>query len=219
MKKSLKGFTLTEVLVTLVILGFIITLSSGMIIMSTNLVLKDAQLVNAQNQGISVFTDIEKRIKYADKLLVTDKTDEIDFEEACSTKTNEEKILIYDNVMVKNLKYEKNGDFPVPFVQADSFAEFFSLNDELLNQKDTPYVVYNPEILKNEICSVSLKKENRDHIILSVQIFLKGELKYERTGRIKLINASAENPVLEFISKDESDEIKGNMYIKSEFIK
>ncbi len=219
MKKSLKGFTLTEVLVTLVILGLIITLSSGMILMSTNLVLKNAQLVNAQNQGISVYGDIEKRIRYANKLLITDKTDEIDFYDACNTKTNEEKFLINGNIMVKNLKYDINGNFPAPFSQADSFSGFFISNEELLNRKDTSYVVYNTEILKNETCTVSIKKESDDHLKLSVKLYYDSELKYERTGSIKLLNVTEENKVLEFISKDNTNEIKGNMYIKSEFIK
>ena len=219
MKKSLKGFTLTEVLVTLVILGLIITLSSGMILMSTNLVLKNAQLVNAQNQGISVYGDIERRIKYANKLLITNKTDEIDFEDACNTKTNEEKFLINDNIMVKNLKYDINGNFPSPFSEAVSFSDFFSTNKELLNKKDTSYVVYNTEILKNATCAVSIKKEDDYHVRLSVKLFNNSELKYERTGSIKLLNVSEENKVLDFISKDNTDEIKGNMYIKSEFIK
>lgn len=219
MKKSLKGFTMTEVLVTLVILSLIITLSSGMIMMSTNLVLKNAQLVNAQNQGISVYGDIERRIKYADKLLITDKTEEIDFYDACNTKSNEEKFLINGNIMVKNLKYDVNGNFPAPFVPAESFFSFFSINEELLNNKDTSFVVYNTETLKNQTCSVSIKKESDDHVRLSVKLYYRGELKYERTGSIKLLNVSEENSVLDFISKDNTDEIKGNMYIKSEFLK
>lgn len=219
MSRGLKGFTLTEVMVTLVILGLIITLSSGMIMMSTNLVLKNAQTVTAQNQGISVYNDIEKRIRFADKLLITNKTDEIDFSDACNTKTNEEKILISDNIMVKNLKNDNNGNLPLPYTNADSFADFFSINEKVLNQKDTSYVVYNTAMLKNETCSVSLKKESEEYVRLSVKLFLDSDLKYERTGSIKLLNVSEENKVLDFISKDNTDEIKGNMYIKSEFIK
>ena len=127
--------------------------------------------------------------------------------------------LINGNIMVKNLKYDINGNFPAPFSQADSFSGFFISNEELLNRKDTSYVVYNTEILKNETCTVSIKKESDDHLKLSVKLYYDSELKYERTGSIKLLNVTEENKVLEFISKDNTNEIKGNMYIKSEFIK
>jgi len=65
MKKRLKGFTLTEVMVSLVILTIVVTISSTMIISSLNLLLKNAFIRDAQNNGNEIYQLLEDKLRYS----------------------------------------------------------------------------------------------------------------------------------------------------------
>jgi prepilin-type N-terminal cleavage/methylation domain-containing protein len=65
MKKRLKGFTLAEVMVSLVILTIVVTISSTMIISSLNLLLKNAFIRDAQNNGNEIYQLLEDKLRYS----------------------------------------------------------------------------------------------------------------------------------------------------------
>ncbi len=99
MRKKLKGFTLTEVMVSLVILSILITISSAMIISSLNLLLKNAQIRDAQNNGNEIFNLLENKLRYSQQFIIS-----TDDNEYIINASYTENIDIHDGEMSIDLK-------------------------------------------------------------------------------------------------------------------
>lgn len=174
-RNKLRGFTLVEVMTSLVIMVILIAIASGVIITTFNIFGRNALFRAAQNEGNNVYNFLYDNISYATGLKISN-IDDINYEEDS----------YYEKVYIEN---EANkGCISLKRKTVDSKVNIFG------DSGDTPYnfkceVKFNkiedkknenPEnkiYLKNMIgCTVIIKRDN--------------EILYEKNGLIPLYNES-----------------------------
>lgn len=140
MKKRLKGFTLTEVMVSLVILTIVVTISSTMIISSLNLLLKNAFIRDAQNNGNEIYQLLEDKLRYAQQFKVIIQDDEDSLISASYTETIEidgEGMKI-NSKSIYDKKQLKNADCCIRLMQKDTLRDI-QLTVELKRDNELIY--------------------------------------------------------------------------------
>ncbi|MDO5559488.1 MAG: type II secretion system protein [Oscillospiraceae bacterium] len=162
-KHVLKGMTLVEVMVSLVILSVLVAMSSAMIIISMNLLLKNARMRDAQNNGNSIYEFIERKLEYAVSLKITntDEKNEI-------TGVYTEKIYIKDGVIALGCD---PSDVSVP--------------KDVLDKR----TICSTQMLRGADYDISFSQgEEPEKIYLTVSIKRENEVVYERSGMIRFLN-------------------------------
>lgn len=160
-----KGFTLVEVMVSLVIVSILIAMSSVMIIASLNMLGKNAQIRDAQNNANSVYNLIEKKLEYAVEVNITPGG-----EKNSVTGAYTEKIYINDGAVVINCD---------PTDKSNSADRI---------NKST---VCSKQMLRGADIDISFSRgTQKESIFLSVKIKRDEQVIYERSGEIPFLNYS-----------------------------
>lgn len=157
MKKRLKGFTLTEVMVSLVILTIVVTISSTMIISSLNLLLKNAFIRDAQNNGNEIYRLLEDKIRYSQhfRIISNEESAEILAEEGLVASYTETIEISEDSMKInsKNIydeKQLKNADCLIRLKQntpADiQLTVELKRDDELIYSKSGSVTLENADV-------------------------------------------------------------------------
>lgn len=166
-KNIRRGFTLVEVSVSLVVLVMIISVSSGIILVSSNIFAKDAVLNDYQITGNDVFDFVSNKLAYAGNFTVSD--------EASVDGT------------IDNYYYEQIS-------LTDGGKKLSVLRPTVMTE---PVVFFGPDTLDEKAIKLFIDAEDvgsGHYLVLTVEIYensLSGNLKYTTSGVIPLLNYKA----------------------------
>lgn len=180
--KKLKGFTLVEVMTSLVILSIMIVIASSVIITTFNIFGKNSVMRAAQNEGNNIYNFLYERLSYSTYLKINSSVD-----------INSIGDNYYEEIVISGLD-TGNGHISLKRKNMEGVAV-----DIFGTPEKTPYnfkceVVLSEETEKdnegNDITEEGRKLYRKDIINCTVRIIRDNETLYEKNGFIPLYNGS-----------------------------
>ena len=232
-KRKLKGFTLVEVMTSLVIMTILVAVASGVIIVTFDIFARSALRRAAQNNGNNVYEYIYDHISYATALKIGESVDinnegvvSSEGKESVSGWLGEDKLSKIETAPEDGAEGTDEGDYKV-----NTYYELLSADKEKMTIQrkgvSEPVFIYGKK-LKNESgedngigntmngcqCIITFDKYDKpedvslraDTIGFSVTIRRDDEVFYERHGNIPILNKELKEHIE--ISESASDEFK-----------
>lgn len=178
-RKKLKGFTLVEVMTSLVILSIMIVIASSVIITTFNIFGKNSVMRAAQNEGNNIYNFLYERLSYSTYLKINSSVD-----------VNSIGDNYYEEIIISKL--DDNGHISLKRKNMErNIVDIFGTSEK------TPYnfkceVVLSEENEKdnegNDITEEEKKLYRKDIINCTVRIKRDDETLYEKNGFIPLYN-------------------------------
>ena len=207
-KKKFKGFTLVEVMTSLVIMTILIAIASAVIIVTFDIFARSSIRRAAQNNGNNVYNYIYDHLSYATSLEI-DRTVDINIEgakafvpdEATRKLIGEEKFKENADAADESKKYEVNTYFEqlTAYPLSGAAADCMKLTRKDVNKEVFVYGKQDEEDSSKIVntmngcdCIISFDKYDTntkpDTIGFSVKISRDDEVFYERKGSIPILN-------------------------------
>ena len=197
-KKKLRGFSLVEVMTSLVIMVILIAIASGVIITTFNIFGRNALFRAAQNNGNNVYNFIYDHLSYATALKI-DKTVDINTKDSLS-------FIDEDDLKITVSEGSETVEIIPYFERMEITDESMSLMRKSIS---TPVNILGGNTVMNGCsCIVSFeqypvtdptdnsKTIKPDTISFKVEIVRDGEVFYSRKGNIPILNKSAKDHII-----------------------
>lgn len=193
-RKKIRGFTLVEVMTSLVIMTILITIASGVIITTFNIFARNTMFRVAQNEGNNVYNFLYDHISYSTSLKIGKYADITN--EGISL-TPDFNVTVLDEKFVGQVKEGSAADSPYfEGVVLNSNKKGITLYRKGMDKADgSQELVY---IFGNQSgetpaameCTVSFAYDSSksDRVTCTVQIERDSEVFYSKTGEIPLYN-------------------------------
>jgi len=218
-KKKFKGFTLVEVMTSLVIMTILISVASGVIIVTFDIFGRSALKRAAQNNGNNVYNYIYDHLSYATALKI-DKTVDINNKEKIESVMTELGYTDMEDVITELTN--DNGE--VIKTDIKPYYEKITIDKQhmIVERKDINDEVYiygnaeNENTMNGCDCIVEFDKYDAgDTIGFTVKIERDNEVFYEKHGSVPLLNKEIDPDLVNHIkvgkikSYSEADETDG----------
>lgn len=164
LKNNKLGMTLIEMIISLVILGILMTSTMGMIISSNNIFISTSMASLDRMVGNYVFQTLEKSTRYATHMKIKDHTDEIDSDYKQSFSLGE---------VINEGQENESGKLYLKTENSDTAINLYS-NSFYGNRT----IQYKFEKVEN----------SNKHIHITVTVFRDGKARYKRDGIVKCVN-------------------------------
>ena len=197
-KNKLRGFSLVEVMTSLVIMVILIAIASGVIITTFNIFGRNALFRAAQNNGNNVYNFIYDHLSYATALKI-DKTVDINTKESLS-------FIDEDDLKITVSEGSETVEIIPYFERMEITDKSMSLMRKSIS---TPVNILGGNTVMNGCsCIVSFeqypvtdptdnsKTIKPDTISFKVEIVRDGEVFYSRKGNIPILNKSAKDHII-----------------------
>ncbi|MDO5149299.1 MAG: PilW family protein [Oscillospiraceae bacterium] len=200
-KNKLRGFTLVEVMTSLVIMVILIAIASGVIITTFNIFGRNALFRAAQNNGNNVYNFIYDHLSYVTALKI-DETVDINTKDSLS-------FIDKDDLKVTVAEGSETVEI-IPYYEKMKIGS----ESMILQRKNItePFYIYGNKSNENSmngcVCTVTFSKYEiktdpdnpdikiyPDTIEFAVEISRYGETYYSRSGSIPILNETAKSHI------------------------
>lgn len=164
LKNNKLGMTLIEMVISLVILGILMSSTMGLIISSNNIFISTSKASLDRLVGNSIYQTLEKSTRYATHMKIKDHTDEVDNDFKQSFSLGE---------IVNEGQENESGKLYIKTENSDSAINLYS-NSFYGNRT----IQYKFEKVPN----------SNKHIHITVTVFREGKARYKREGTVKCVN-------------------------------
>lgn len=197
-KNKLRGFSLVEVMTSLVIMVILIAIASGVIITTFNIFGRNALFRAAQNNGNNVYNFIYDHLSYATALKI-DKTVDINTKDSLS-------FIDEDDLKVTVSEGSETVEILPYFERMEIMDKSMSLMRKSVSEK--VQIFGENTVMNGCSCIVSFeqypvtdptdnsKTIKPDTISFKVEIVRDGEVFYSRKGNIPILNKSAKDHII-----------------------
>ncbi|MBR6924577.1 MAG: prepilin-type N-terminal cleavage/methylation domain-containing protein [Oscillospiraceae bacterium] len=193
-KKKFRGFTLVEVMTSLLIMTILIAVASGVIIVTFDIFARSAVRRAAQNNGNNVYNYIYDHLSYATSLKIGDRVDINNKDDIESVMTE----LGYSN-MDEVIKEKVNDSGEVVNTDIKPYYEKITIDNDkqymTVKRKDIGSEVYiygnseNQNTMNGCDCIIKFDKyDAADTIGFTVTIERDNEVFYEKHGSVPILN-------------------------------
>lgn len=171
LKNSKLGMTLIEMVISLVVLGILMTSTMGMIISSNNIFLSTSKAALDRQIGNHIFDYLESVTKYSTHMKIVDATSDVDsgYGQAFA---------------LRNADDEEEIGY-VQYYKTDKYYTIKTVNGK---ETQAPKDLYESSFYNGRTVRYKFEPVSNKHVKISVTVFRDGKDRYTRTATIKCVN-------------------------------